>query len=122
MTDYKQCYLWTKPVLEPSDLAGFTIVKSYVEDSHNSTRLVRCEECGQLYIRIFTEEIDWINGEDPQHAIIFPVPDETWWEETPKRPWPECPHAHIVFDWPSDGEKKAYWVGHPDLPEKQLEP
>ncbi len=44
-----------------------------VDDSHFDVSICRCPECGQHYVWIFTEFIDWEDGEDPQYRDVLPV-------------------------------------------------
>jgi hypothetical protein len=86
-------------------------VCSFTEESHLIRRLLRCNECNQLYFYEFREEIDWINGEDPQYRTYIAVAD--------KEPLGSLinsnmffsgqleNHAHIKHDWPSDGPQKV---------------
>lgn len=36
----------------------------------------KCGACGQRYLSVFTERIDWVNGEDPQDWALMPVTEE----------------------------------------------
>lgn len=52
-------------------------IENKVEDeSHFCVRIARCGKCGQRYVSIFTETIDWVDGEDPQYTKVMPVTDE----------------------------------------------
>jgi hypothetical protein len=44
-----------------------------VDESHFLVRLRSCPECGQRFLWIFTEFVDWENGEDAQYRQIVPV-------------------------------------------------
>lgn len=43
-----------------------------VEESHFSLRLTACA-CGQRFLTVFTERIDWRGGEDDQTWLSVPV-------------------------------------------------
>jgi len=48
-----------------------------VDDTHLIVSLLACEACGQKFLSIMTETIDWVDGDDPQHWVSIPVtPDE----------------------------------------------
>jgi len=44
-----------------------------VNESHFLVQLRSCPECGQRFLWIFTEFVDWENGEDAQYRQILPV-------------------------------------------------
>lgn len=44
-----------------------------VEESHFIVQLRSCCACAQRYLWIFTEFVDWENGEDAQYRRILPV-------------------------------------------------
>jgi hypothetical protein len=69
-----QCVLWGAP----KRVAGkgrdiLETVDTYVEDEHLFRRLLKCRECGQQYFYEMHEEIDWVDGEDPQYRTYIPV-------------------------------------------------
>jgi hypothetical protein len=69
-----QCILWKHPevVKEPrSD--RFECLETYEDDSHWSRCLLKCRECGQRYFYEFYEQIDWVDGDDPQYVTYIPV-------------------------------------------------
>jgi hypothetical protein len=71
-----QCALWDRPelLLAPGE-RPFELVETYLDESHLRRSLLRCRECGQLYFHEFYEEIDWVDGEDPQYSTFIPVAD-----------------------------------------------
>lgn len=69
-----QCVLWEKPDLVSGPLEDrFELIDTYVDESHLFRHLLKCRECGQLYFFEFYEEIDWEDGNDPQHSTYIPV-------------------------------------------------
>ena len=66
-----RCYLWLNADLTPASLAPetFTVLATYLDESHHIRKLLQCRECGQLYFYAFTEEIDWQGGNDPQQRL-----------------------------------------------------
>ncbi|MDY6812916.1 MAG: hypothetical protein SV108_04430 [Pseudomonadota bacterium] len=49
-----------------------------IDESHFTVKLRTCERCGQGFVTVFTETIDWQGGDDPQRWSVTPVtPDES---------------------------------------------
>lgn len=69
------CRLWTDPARVVADglQARFELLRTFVKESHWWRYLLKCRECGQLYVYEFYEEIDWADGEDPQYVTWVPV-------------------------------------------------
>jgi hypothetical protein len=44
-----------------------------VDESHYSVKLLSCPTCSQSFLSVFTEQIDWADGEDPQYWTTIPV-------------------------------------------------
>ncbi len=44
-----------------------------VDESHYSVRLLACRGCGQRFVSVFTERIDWTHGNDPQEYQLAPI-------------------------------------------------
>lgn len=47
--------------------------RELVDESHFGAHITRCDACGQRFLVIFTETIDWSDGDDPQYWTIIPV-------------------------------------------------
>ncbi len=45
------------------------------DESHFRIRILACDQCAQRFIYIFTEMIDWKNGNDPQYWMLLPITD-----------------------------------------------
>lgn len=74
ITPPTQCHLWTQDPLDREELSRvLLIVREFEDDSHLSRRLLRCQDCGQLYFYEWYEEIDWSEGNDPQYSTWIPV-------------------------------------------------
>ena len=52
---------------------GFTEVARLIDESHFIVRVVSCPECDQRYMMVFTELIDWKEGDDPQYRWVLPL-------------------------------------------------
>lgn len=72
ITEPLKCVLWRDERLDNLHEILETI-ETYLDDSHDMRRLLKCRECGQLYFYRFLEFIDYVNGEDPQYRTYIPV-------------------------------------------------
>lgn len=69
-----QCILWETPERVSGVMKNrFEVIDTYVNESHHWRYLLKCRECGQLYFFEFYEEIDWVNGNDPQYSTYIPI-------------------------------------------------
>lgn len=50
-------------------------VRALVDESHFSVRLTACR-CGQRFVSVFMERIDWSGGEDDQTWLVLPVRED----------------------------------------------
>ena len=73
----------------------------------------KCKECGQLYLYEFFEEIDWVDGEDPQYVTYIPVRSKGEAEEINKVGLWELQtfSPRINKDWPKGKPRRIYWMG-----------
>jgi hypothetical protein len=44
-----------------------------IEESHFYVRIRACPNCSQRFISVFTETIDWDDGDDPQYWALLPL-------------------------------------------------
>ena len=112
MTDFT-CHLWTKTDLTREDLQNsLEDVKSYQDESHLLRALKKCKICGQLFFYEFLEEVDWVNGNDPQYQTWVPVADEQNADQINALNYLEIhKFPRIIYDWPGNLE-------NPPLPKK----
>jgi hypothetical protein len=47
-----------------------------VDESHFTVKIRFCRQCGQKFLWVFTEQIDHVNGEDPQCWSVLPISPE----------------------------------------------
>ena len=47
-----------------------------IDESHFDVKLCRCLSCGQQFVQIFTEFVDWADGDDPQYWDLLPLTDQ----------------------------------------------
>ena len=52
---------------------GLAVERELVGDSHFLVQLRRCADCGQQFVWIFGEAVDWQGGDDAQRREIVPV-------------------------------------------------
>lgn len=45
----------------------------WIDESHFNVRVLECSHCTRRYLSVFTESVDWVNGEDPQRWLVAPV-------------------------------------------------
>ena len=48
-------------------------VDELIDESHFHVTILACTACGQHFISVFTETVDWIDGEDPQYWTVLPL-------------------------------------------------
>jgi hypothetical protein len=74
MKNPTQYALWENPALVAGPMKEtFDLVDTYADKSHLLRYLLKCRECGQLYFYEWYEEIDWVDGNDPQYSTYIPV-------------------------------------------------
>ncbi len=44
-----------------------------VDESHYYVMILTCSACSQRFISIFSERIDWVDGDDPQYWTVMPL-------------------------------------------------
>lgn len=47
-----------------------------IDESHHIISLRQCPNCGQSFVSVFTETVDWIDGEDPQYRTVMPLTEQ----------------------------------------------
>ena len=50
-----------------------THVAELIDDSHFHVMILACPCCTQRFVSIFTESIDWKDGDDPQYWTLLPI-------------------------------------------------
>jgi len=55
--------------------AGLSRLKELIDESHFIVAILACRRCEQRYVSVFTEMIDWADGNDPQYWTLLPVTD-----------------------------------------------
>lgn len=44
-----------------------------LDESHFHVMIQACRSCSQRFVSIFTETVDWVDGDDPQYWTLLPV-------------------------------------------------
>ncbi len=87
-----------------------------VAESHFSVRLRCCRQCGQRFLTVFYETIDWDDGKDPQFWTVLPVTEteagsliaagrHAGFELRALAPQ----RRSLCHDSPKAGPKRSYW-------------
>lgn len=97
------------------------LVRDLIDESHRHVVLRRCP-CGQAWLSVFTELIDWSGGDDSQAwmhvplddaeaarlaGLVMPEPRHT----IDHAAWPELqrPRRHLRVLYPRGGERNCSW-------------
>lgn len=56
--------------------ARLVAVSRLADESHFSVRRLRCGACGQEFVSVFCEQVDWADGNDPQEWLLIPVTED----------------------------------------------
>ena len=52
---------------------GLRRVEELIDESHFHVMILACGHCGQRFVSVFTETIDWADGDDPQYWQLLPI-------------------------------------------------
>lgn len=90
----------------------FKEVKSLVEETHLFRRILKCNECGQIYFYLFYETVDWERGNDPQYTIFIPVRNMKEAEELNMKTLFEltCTVPRLQFNFVRDDTRSIEWI------------
>lgn len=44
-----------------------------IDESHLIVSIQNCVECGQAFLSVFTEQVDWLGGDDAQAQVLVPL-------------------------------------------------
>ncbi|MGZ6143595.1 MAG: hypothetical protein ACXWLM_09655 [Myxococcales bacterium] len=90
-----------------------------VDESHFIVAILACPACGQRFLSVFTETVDWADGDDPQHWTMFPIAAGE--SEALIRRGASLDEAALAtlahgrkslhFDCPKGGPKRAWFSG-----------
>ncbi|HWB87283.1 MAG TPA: hypothetical protein VG675_24285 [Bryobacteraceae bacterium] len=52
---------------------ALSIADQLIEESHFHVMTLACPHCSQRFLSVFTETIDWDDGDDPQYWTLLPL-------------------------------------------------
>jgi hypothetical protein len=52
---------------------GLNRGQELIEESHFHVMILGCARCNQRFVSVFTEVIDWEDGDDPQYWTLLPI-------------------------------------------------
>lgn len=94
----------------------FTFGKCLVDGSHFGAHIRNCPGCGQPFLHLFMELIDWVMGDDSQATITLPLTPEQA-EELESREVDEAfldrqaySGRHLLWSHPSGKEPYTRWL------------
>ncbi len=112
-----QCHLWQNENVRPEDLRdALQVIETWTDESHLSKHLCRCKGCGQLYVDVWYELIDWDDGDDQTQTLYIPVASEAQIALVKDALPPPLSldllgfHPRITELW-RDGARKFAWIG-----------
>ncbi|MDR5782344.1 hypothetical protein QCE63_23365 [Caballeronia sp. LZ065] len=89
----------------------------WIDESHFNVRALECIHCKHRYLSVFTESVDWVNGDDAQRWLVAPVSAHEY--ERAKALFAASLEAALSVvpadrrslcrDFPSDGEARTFW-------------
>ena len=47
--------------------------KELIDESHFHVTILVCTACRQKFVSVFTEMVDWVDGNDPQYWSLLPI-------------------------------------------------
>lgn len=50
-------------------------LQELIDESHFHVMILACPQCNQRFVSVFTETIDWTDGDDPQYWKLLPITD-----------------------------------------------
>lgn len=97
------------------NIPRLTLVEKLLDESHFDVSIVECR-CGLRFLKVFCEQIDWVNGNDPQQIVVTVISAE----EQPslhgldeagvERALSQLSPRRCLESWfPSDGPKSIGW-------------
>jgi len=79
-----------------------------IDESHFHVMILACPSCLQRFVSIFTETVDWQDGEDPQYWTLFPITSEEASELARQRGALSAGTLNTL-----DGERRSLQHDHP---------
>ena len=51
-------------------------IAKLVDESHFDVSILRCVQCGQHFLSLFCERVDWADSDDPQTRVAVPISED----------------------------------------------
>jgi hypothetical protein len=102
---------------------GLLVERELVGEPQFIVQLRRCVECGQRFVWVFTESVDWDRGEDAQRRSVVPLTDgEAETLEAGSLASLGSDRRYLVTDWPTDAPSAtiAWSTGELRVPRGRL--
>jgi hypothetical protein len=89
-----------------------------IEESHFHVMILVCARCNQRFVSVFTEMIDWKDGDDPQYWTLMPI-TETEADDLVRRRDSLTESSlealgrdrrSMRHDYPEAGARRTYWA------------
>jgi len=111
----KQCWPpWASAAWEA--FLALPVEAELVDESHFAVAIRACAACGQRFVIVFAECIDWADGEDPQDWTVLPVTaaEATALAEAGAAIEPALTalapgRRSLCRDFPKGGRPRAHW-------------
>ena len=94
-----------------------THVSELIDESHFHVMILACPSCTQRFVSVFTETIDWTDGDDPQYWTVLPITTAEAAElvqqgDSLNEPMLEAlgpGRPSLRRDYPKGGTRHIYW-------------
>ena len=89
--------------------------RELVGEPHFIVQLRRCAGCGQQFVWVFSESVDWEGGEDAQHRSVVPISEDEAQTLENRGGLVEAEslaalgtgRRYLVTDWPKGAERST---------------
>jgi hypothetical protein len=96
---------------------ALTHVTDLIDESHFHVMILACPGCAQRFVSVFTETIDWVNGDDPQESALLPVTEAEDADLVQRRDslteadlnWVGSGRRCLRRDCPSGAAQRLFW-------------
>lgn len=93
-------------------------VHELIDDSHFMVSIRRCPACRQQFVSIFTEFVDWTDGDDPQYTDLVPITDDEAGDLVRQGQNVDlrvlealgAGRRRLVTNYPKGGPKSVFWA------------
>jgi hypothetical protein len=92
-------------------------IADLIDESHFSVRIQACPTCGQRFLSVFTETIDWQDGDDDQYWSVLPITmaegqaldDQNAATSETQLPQLAPQRRSLSYDSPTGKAPRVYW-------------